>query len=98
MNREVDFTFGFSCSIVATATPVFDEMTPNVSPACTVQNRRVGAGLFAVLVGVVFVVTTLCVVAGTPLVVTCVALPAWRPERMRSTAMVAASRKAAGAA
>ena len=39
MNKEVDFTFGFSCSIVATATPDLDEITPKVSPACTVQNR-----------------------------------------------------------
>lgn len=39
MNKEVDFTVGFSCSIVATGTPDFVEMTPKVSPACTVQNR-----------------------------------------------------------
>ena len=39
MKSDVDFTFGFSCSMVATGTPVFAEMTANVSPARTVQNR-----------------------------------------------------------
>lgn len=95
MNSEVDFTFGFSCSIVATGTPDFDEMTPKVSPACTVQNRFVVVFVFAVVVGVV--TTTFRVVAGTG-VATWAELPACRPDRMRSTAIVAASRNAAGAA
>jgi hypothetical protein len=45
MNSEVDFTFGFSCWIVATGTPDFVEMTPKVSPAFTVQNRGPAAGV-----------------------------------------------------
>jgi hypothetical protein len=97
MNSEVDFTFGLSCWIVATGTPDFVEMTPKVSPAFTVQNRNVDelvvvcpdeafVDVDTVLCGVV----TIAVVAGFE-------VPAWRPERMRRTATVAASRNAAGA-
>jgi hypothetical protein len=96
MNNEVDLTFGFSCSIVATGTPVFDEITPKVSPAWTTQNRRAVLGV--VFVFVLVVATTLCVVAGTPTVVAVVEPPACNPDRMSSTAIVAASRNAAGAA
>ena len=45
MKSEVDVTFGFSRSILETGTPVLVEMTPNVSPALTVQYCR----LFAVV-------------------------------------------------
>ena len=98
MKSEVDFTFGFSCSIVATGTPDFVEMTPKVSPALTVQNRGVDElvvvrpddALVVVDTGLCGVVTTAAVVAGF-------AVPACRPERMSRTAIVAASRNAAGA-
>ena len=98
MKSEVDFTFGFSCSIVATGTPDFVEMTPKVSPACTVQNR----GFDAVVVvrpceAVVDVETVLCGVVTTTDVVAGFEVPACRPERMSRTAIVAASRNAAGA-
>ena len=39
MKSDVDFTLGFNRAMVATGTPVFVEMTANVSPAFTVQNR-----------------------------------------------------------
>ena len=45
MKSEVDVTFGFSLWIRATETPVLVEMTPNVSPALTLQYSR----LFAVV-------------------------------------------------
>ena len=96
MNSEVDFTFGFSCWIVATGTPDFDEMTPKVSPACTVQNR----GLDVVVVAPCVVVCDETVVRGcvtSAEVVVGVDVPACRPERMSRTATVAASRNAAGA-
>ena len=98
MNSEVDFTFGFSCWIVATGTPDFVEMTPKVSPACTVQNL----GLDAVVVvrpcgTVVDVETVLCGVVTAAVVVVGFDVPACRPERMSRTAIVAASRNAAGA-
>ena len=38
MKSDVDAAFGFSRSILFTGTPVFDEITANVSPALTVQN------------------------------------------------------------
>lgn len=96
MNSEVDFTFGFSCWIVATGTPDFDEMTPKVSPACTVQNRELDVVLVAPCV-VVCVETVVpgCVTSAD--VVVGVDVPACRPERMSRTATVAASRNAAGA-
>ena len=45
MKSDVDVTFGFSLWILATGTPVLVEMTPNVSPALTLQYSR----LFAVV-------------------------------------------------
>ena len=96
MNNEVDFTFGFSCWIVATGTPDVVEMTPKVSPAFTIQNREPAA---AVVVPAVVVddetvlrgcVLTAEVAAGR-------AFPACRPERISRMAIVAASRNAAGA-
>ena len=96
MNSEVDFTFGFSCWIVATGTPDFVEMTPKVSPALTVHNR----GPAAVVVNLPVVVGDETVLRGCvdpATVVAGVAVPACRPERMSRTATVAASRNAAGA-
>jgi hypothetical protein len=95
MNSEVDFTFGLSCWSVATGTPDFVEMTPKVSPAFTVQNRGVDE-LVVVPPDVVGEETVLCG-AVTIAVVAGFEVPAWRPERMRRTATVAASRNAAGA-
>ena len=64
MKSDVEDTFGFSRSSVDTGTPLFDEITPNVSPACTVQNRFAGRRP-AVFVVVVEAVETRsgCVVA-----------------------------------
>src|SRR5881397_1292532 len=95
MNSEVDLTFGFSRWIVATGTPDFDEMTPKVSPACTVQNR--GPAVVVVEPRVVVRDTVLCGCVTTAEVVVGVEVPARRPERMSRTATVAASRNAAGA-
>lgn len=97
MNNEVDFTFGFSFSIVATGTPDFVEMTPKVSPACTVQNRGVDElGFVRPDEAFVDVDTALCGAVTTAVVVG-VEVPACRPERMSRMAIVAASRNAAGA-
>jgi hypothetical protein len=96
MNNEVDFTLGFSCSIVATGTPDFDEMTPKVSPACTVQNR--GPALVVVVPPVVVGDETVlrgCV--GVADVLCRLGAPACSPERTSRMAIVAASRNAAGA-
>jgi hypothetical protein len=98
MNSEVDFTFGFSCWSVATGTPDFVEMTPKVSPACTVQNRAAGE---VVVVcpdeALVDVDTVLCGDVTTAEVGLGVDVPACRPERMSRMTTVAASRNAAGA-
>ena len=103
MKSDVEDTFGFSCSIVATGTPVFDEITPNVSPACTVQycaplGFGFGFGFRVVFVGVV-VATCLRGLAGAVAVGAFAPLlpPDSSPERMSTTASVAARRKAAGA-
>jgi hypothetical protein len=99
MKSEVDDTFGFNCSIVATGTPDFDEITPKVSPACTVQDcaaPAVGVGLRVVFV--VVVATCFRVVVGA--VAVGADAPVWpdsSPERISTTASVAARRKAAGA-
>ena len=96
MNSDVDFTFGFSRSSVATGTPDLEEMTPKVSPACTVQNRGVDA---LVVVrpdeALVAVDTALC--GAVTAVVAGAAVPACSPDRISRTAIVAASRNAAGA-
>ena len=96
MKSEVDFTFGFSCSIVATGTPDFVEMTPKVSPACTVQNRWSSTPSSSSARSSSCVETVLC---GGVAVADVVAArrAACRPERMSRTAIVAASRNAAGA-
>jgi hypothetical protein len=96
MNSEVDFTFGFSCWIVATGTPDFVAMTPKVSPAFTVQNRGVDE-LVVVPPVVVGDETVLCGCVDTATVVAGFDVPDSRPERMSRTATVAASRNAAGA-
>jgi hypothetical protein len=100
MKSEVDFTLGLSCSIVATGTPVFVEMTPNVSPACTVQNRGPGPVVVVVVcrrLVVVVVATLFDGVVGTATVVACPGVPARRPDRISKTAIVAARRNTAGA-
>ena len=96
MKSEVDFTFGFSCWIVATGTPDFVEITPKVSPAWTVQNR----GPAAVVVDARVVVDDDTVFRGcvtTAVVVVDRDAPDCSPERMSTMAIVAASRNAAGA-
>ena len=100
MKSEVDFTFGFSCSIVATGTPDFEEMTPKVSPACTVQNFVPDVVVVVVDRPELVVVGAETVLRGA--VVTAVVRafedePDCRPERTRRMAIVAASRNAAGA-
>src|SRR5260221_13220706 len=97
MKSEVDFTFGFSCWIVATGTPDFVEMTPKVSPASTVQNR----GFDELVVvrpddALVVVDTVLCGVVTTTAVVAGFEGPDCRPERMSRMAIVPARRNAAG--
>ena len=89
MKSEVDVTFGFNRSILETGTPVLVEMTPNVSPALTVQYCRLFAvvetcGDFGMLLVVVVVgdVDDVCS----------------SPDRTSATAIVTASRNAAGAA
>jgi len=89
MKSDVDVTFGFSLSILATEMPVFVEMTPKVSPARTVQYSRL------------FAVVETCGDGGILLVDVVVAgpeEPCSRPERTSATAIVTASRNAAGAA
>jgi hypothetical protein len=102
MKSEVDDTLGFSRTIVATGTPLFVEITPKVSPGCTVQNFR--PAVVVVDLWVVVAVVGFAVVVGACLrgsvgrvCVSVVFPPAFIPDRMRSTAIVAASRKAAGA-
>lgn len=98
MNSEVDFTFGFSRSIVATGTPDFDEMTPKVSPACTIQKRGPDAVVVVPLVVAGEVGTVVWGRLGAEIaVVVARGVPAFRPDRMSRTAIVAASRNAAGA-
>jgi hypothetical protein len=84
MKREVELAFGFSFWIVATGTPVFCEMTPKVSPARTVQNALAGD---LVVVDAAVGVETVGVLESCR-----------RPERTSTTAIVTASRNAAGAA
>lgn len=99
MKSDVELTFGFSCSIVATGTPVSDEITPKVSPAFTVQNVFVPAVLVVVLRVVVgAVVTTVCgeVAVGTADTGDADVLVS-SPFRTRMTAIVTPSRNAAGA-
>lgn len=100
MNSDVEDALGFNCSIVATGTPVFDEITPNVSPACTVQYcTPFGLGLRVVFVLVVVVVATCLrgLAAVTVGAFARLAPPDSSPERMSTIASVAARRKAAGA-
>jgi hypothetical protein len=96
MKRDVDFTFGFSRSRVATGTPDFEEITPNVSPARTVQNRRAAFVWVRVLV-VVPAVVSACF-AGCVTVVGDRPPELWRAEWIRTTAIVTATRNPAGAA
>jgi hypothetical protein len=101
MKSEVECTVGFSCSIVATGTPAFVEMTPNVSPAFTIQNRR-PTGFFVVTVRETVVepavVPCAVVVTGTVVVPRELLPPASRPEWINTIAIVAASKNAPGAA
>ena len=55
MKSDVECTFGFSRTSVATGTPDFEEITANVSPARTIQKR-----FWRAIVGVVVVVATTC--------------------------------------
>jgi hypothetical protein len=96
MKSEVECTLGFNCSSVATGTPDLAEITPKVSPACTVQNRFAG-GLFAVVVAAVLVTTCLRGVDELAVVTARGEPPASTPERISTTAIVAAARNAAGA-
>jgi hypothetical protein len=98
MKREVECTVGFSCSMVATGTPAFVEMTPNVSPAWTIQKRRPTAGFFVVTVRETVVELCVVVVTGTVVVPRELLPPALRPEWISTIAIVAASKNAPGAA
>jgi hypothetical protein len=99
MKSEVDFTDGLSVSRVDIGTPDFDEITPKVSPACTVQKRApLGFGFdFLVVVNAVVVAMCLRGIVGTGMVACDAFPPASSPERIRMTAIVAASKNAAGA-
>ncbi len=99
MKSEVECTFGFSRTRVATGTPAFVEITPKVSPAWTIQNRRPAAAFFVVTVRAT--VVELC--PGE--VATCTVIdpresfpPASSPEWINTIAIVAASKNAPGAA
>jgi hypothetical protein len=107
MKSDVELACGLSCWIVLTGTPLFDEITPNVSPACTVQNRcpvlavAVVVRAFVVTAFVVFafafvVVTCRRGAVGTEVVVSAFVRPDSSPDRTRRIAIVAASRNAAG--
>src|SRR5262249_22470799 len=84
MCSEVEELFGLRRAMVATGTPVRVEMTAKVSPARTVQNRFAG-------------LRTCAAVAATVLRAPAGFEPAFIPARMRTTAIVTASRNAAGA-
>ncbi len=98
MKSEVECTFGFSCSRVATGTPAFAEITPKVSPAWTIQNRRPVAAFFVVTVLATVVETCLGEVTGTVIEAGEPFPPASRPEWINTIAIVAASKNAPGAA
>jgi hypothetical protein len=98
MKRVVDDAFGFSRWIVATETPLLAEMTPNVSPACTVQNCFSEAVVVFVRL-VVGVVVDIVRTGGAGIVAVVPAegdLPAFMPARISTIAIVAASKNAAG--
>jgi hypothetical protein len=82
MKSEVELTPGFSRSMRTTETPVAFAITAYVSPARTTQNRGVEVP----------------VVAATPEGAGVPPLPDSKPARIKTTATVAASRNAAGAA
>lgn len=95
MKSDVECAFGFRRTIVATGTPDLDEITAKVSPAPTIQKRFLGE-TFVVVADVV--ATTCFRAAGAvPEVVPWREPPASTPERISTTAIVAASRNAAGA-
>ena len=78
MKSDVDVTFGFSLWILATGTPVLVEMTPNVSPALTLQYSRL------------FAVVEICGDGGMRRVVVVVRAleePCSRPDRTSATAI-----------
>src|SRR5581483_6230850 len=95
MKSDVELIFGFRRCSVATDTPVLPAMTPNVSPARTIQYRLVGR------------CSVVVVAADEPLVVppptdgavaeTGADVPCSSPARTSTTAIVTASRNAAGA-
>jgi hypothetical protein len=100
MWSDVEVTFGFSRWIVLTGTPLFDEITPKVSPARTVQNRRpAGLALAVVVRAFAAVVVRPCLrgAVGTETGVRAGVRPASSPDRTSRIAIVAASRNAAGA-
>ena len=98
MKSEVECTFGFNCSRVATGTPAFVEITPKVSPAWTIQNRRPAAALFVVTVRATEVETCLGEVTGKVIDAEEPFPPASSPEWINTIAIVAASKNAPGAA
>ena len=106
MNSDVDETLGLSRCSSATGTPDFEEITPYVSPALTIQNRDEVADVVVFAVVFVFffffffvvvvVATRLIGVVGTWTALVELVPPASSPERMRRTATVAASRRCCG--
>ena len=96
MKSDVEDAFGFSRAIVATGTPDLEEITANVSPARTIQ-KRLPADAFVVVVPGVVATTCFRGAGGPPDVAAWWELPASTPERISTTAIVAASRNAAGA-
>jgi hypothetical protein len=98
MKSDVECTCGFNRSMVVTGTPAFVEITPKVSPAWTIQNRRPFAAFFVVTVCATDVVTTLRGVTGTVTDARELFPPASSPEWINRTAIVAASRNAPGPA
>jgi hypothetical protein len=96
MYSDVELRRGLSFWIRVIDTPVAVEITANVSPALTIQNLPAGR---RPVVGVRVVPLTACsddefprTVEGLP------ESPFSKPARTRTTAIVAASRNAAGAA
>jgi hypothetical protein len=98
MKSEVECAFGFSCSRVATGTPAFVEITLNVSPARTIQNRRPTAAFLVVTVRATVVEMCWGEVTGTVVDAREPFPPVSSPEWINTIAIVAASKNAPGAA
>ena len=99
MKSEVDFTCGFSFSIVATGTPVWEEITPKLSPARTVQKRLPAAPVLVWDEPLVVVVAPAGCEGADAVTVSDAGDgdPVWSPARTSTTAIVTAARNAAGA-